>query len=231
METAAPANLLDPSTLAQSLKATFHSSLAEQNSEHAAAYEAIRAAIETCEKAAALLKAELVGSGGEDNDDIPPAKRRAVQRYQAVGVVSGVASSSSATNATGPGTYTGTPSTLLSTKTIHTQQPDGSWRTAVVPCAPRAVGVYVREGTPMVTADSDLNILARMQDELRRQVFDYSRGKATRDLGRIRIASKAVHEAMMGTELSLADLRPRPTVAQLTALGRGTTLHKFKQVP
>ena len=39
--------------------------------------------------------------------------------------------------------------------------------------------------------------------ELRRQVFDYSRGKVTRDLGRIRIASKAVHESMMGMELDL----------------------------
>ena len=48
METAALANLLDPSTLAQSLKAAFLSSSIGHNLEHATAYEAIRAAIDTC---------------------------------------------------------------------------------------------------------------------------------------------------------------------------------------
>ena len=79
-----------------------------------------------------------------------------------------------------------------------------------------------------MTEDSALNILARMHNELRCQVFDYSRDKAARDLGRIRIASKALHEAMMGMELNLFTVSP--SVAQLTALGRGTTLHKFKQM-
>ena len=46
MEIAAPANLLDPSTLAQSLKATFLSSSPENDPEDAAAYEAIRKAID-----------------------------------------------------------------------------------------------------------------------------------------------------------------------------------------
>ena len=67
----------------KSLKATFVSSLGnDSESEDAAAYEAIRAAIETCEKTTALLKAELVGSASEDNE-LPPAKRRAVERNQA----------------------------------------------------------------------------------------------------------------------------------------------------
>ena len=226
--TAAPANLLDPSTLAQSLKATFLSSLGNDSaSEDAAADEAIRVAIETCEKATALLKAELVGSDSEDNE-LPPAKRRAVERNQAASDVSGLASSSSATNPAGPGTYTGTPATLLSTKAIHTQQPDGSWSTAVVPCEPRAVDAHVR-GTAPLTEGS--NILASLQDELRQEVLSYSCYEQVQDLGRVRMASKAVHEAMMGTELNLFRLRPLPSVAQLTALGRGTTLHKFKQVP
>ena len=229
---AAPANLLDAPTLAQSLKAAFLSSRenASASEDAAAACEAIRAAIETCENAAALLQAELVGPGSEDNDDIPLAKRRAVERNQAASDVSGVASSSAANAAAGK-------ATLLSTKTLHTQQPDGSWSTAIVPCEPQQGGVYVRgaalnvRGAAPVTEDADLNILTRMQDEVRRQVLDYFRGNTTRDLGRLRIASKAMHEAMMGTELNLLALSPPPSVAQLTALGRGTTLHKFKQVP
>ena len=155
-----------------------------------------------------------------------------MERDQTTRTVSGLASSS-ATNATDPGAYnSGTPSTLLSTKTVHTQQSDGSWSTTVVPCEPCAAHVdhHVR-ADETGTEDSDLNILARMQDELRRQVLGYSRDEATRDLGRIRIASKAVHEAMMGAELDLLNLRPLPSFDQLTALMRGTTLHKFKQVP
>ena len=73
-----------------------------------------------------------------------------------------------------------------------------------------------------------------MQDELRREVLDFSRGEATKDLGRVRIASKAVHQAMMGFDLDLSFDREwdvAPSVDQLMALGRGTTFHKFTQVP
>ena len=69
-----------------------------------------------------------------------------------------------------------------------------------------------------------------MQDELRQEVFEFSREQATRDLGRVRIACKALHEAMMGWALDLSYLYP-PSVDQLMALGRGTAFHKFKQVP
>ena len=115
--------------------------------------------------------------------------------------------------------------TLSSTNIIHTQQPDRTWSTAVVPCEPRAVAVVD------ACASANADILARMQDELRQEVLAFSSGQATRDLGRVRIASKAMHEAMMGMNLSLMDLDPAPSVAQLTALGSGTAFRKLKQVP
>ena len=120
METAAPANLLDAFTLAQNLKATFFSSLGNdsESEDAAAACEAIRAAIDTCEKAAALLKAELVGSTGEDNE--LPAKRRPKERNQTANDFSGGGSSSSATTSSTNATVHDTvsaPATLSSTKT------------------------------------------------------------------------------------------------------------------
>ena len=35
----------------------------------------------------------------------------------------------------------------------------------------------------------------------------------------------------MSSDLDLEGLRPEPSVAQLTALARGTSFHKFKQMP
>ena len=88
--------------------------------------------------------------------------------------------------------------TVSWTKKIHTQQPDGSWSITVVPCESRPALVDAASASTMTDSDdSDVNILARMQDELRREVLDFSRRETARDLGRVRIASKTVHEAMM----------------------------------
>ena len=70
-----------------------------------------------------------------------------------------------------------------------------------------------------------------MQDELRQEVFGFCREEATRDLGRVRIASKALHDCMMGRDLDLFHLDPSPAVDQLMALGRSTAFHNFNRVP
>ena len=68
-------------------------------------------------------------------------------------------------------------STFSWTKKIHTQQPDGSWN----------LGQHLLSlPTPWLYPTS--HILARMQEELRREVLDFSQKEATRDLGRVRIA-------------------------------------------
>ena len=121
---------------------------------------------------------------------------------------------------------TSTHTTVVSTKTIYTQRPDGTWSSAVVLCEPRAVVVDAATVSAVV-----VNILARMQDELQREVMDFLRKEAARDLGRVRIASKTVHEAMMGTDLDLFWLDRAPSVDKLTMLGRGVNFHKFRQVP
>ena len=227
-------DLLDPPCLARTLKAAATESALQDtrgnpslspNVDAAAA----RAALEVCEKTAALLRAQLANSQGDGDDGAPPPpakRRRTVER----GDGDGVAASSSpraAANTSGVGTVStdGRDSTLLCTKKIHTQQPDGSWSIAVVPCESRPALAA------SAVAESDVDILTRMQDELRREVLDFSRAAAVMDLARVRIASKAVHEAMMGCDLDLSYLHPKPSVDQLMALGRGTAFHKFKQVP
>ena len=67
------------------------------------------------------------------------------------------------------------------------------------------------------------------EDALDRTLQELRRCGATRDLGRLRIASKALHEAMMGTALNLWDMGEALTHAQLTALGRATVMRKYKQ--
>ena len=111
-------------------------------------------------------------------------------------------------------------------------QPDGTWSTAVVPCEPRVISsvIAVSGAAGPSSLPSETDILARLQDELRQQVLDFSQKQGVRDLGRVRIASKAVHEAMMGTDLDLIWLEPKPSVAQLMSLSPGTALHKFKQM-
>ena len=76
-----------------------------------------------------------------------------------------------------------------------------------------------------------MDILSQLPEEQLQQVLNYFCEWATRDLGRVRIASKAVHEAMMDSNLDLSKLQPSPSVAQVAALGQGTVLQKFKQLP
>ena len=228
-------DLLDPPCLARKLKAAATQSAhqdtrATTSSSPNVDTAAARAALEVCEKTAALLRAQLNDSQGEADDVAPPAKRRrvVVERGDGDGAAA-FSSPRAAANTSSVSTVStdGRDSTFSWTKKIHTQQPDGSWSTAVVPCESRPALV----DAAIAVAESDVNILARMQDELRREVLDFSQKGATMDLGRVRIASKAVHEAMMECDLDLFNLDPAPSVDQLMALGRGTTLHKFKQVP
>ena len=95
---------------------------------------------------------------------------------------------------------------IKSTKSIHTQQADGTWSTVVVPCQVHndAIGAAADRATGSAAANAEGSIFARMQDELRQEVLDFAQGEAVRDLGRVRIASKAVYEAMMGSDLDLA---------------------------
>ena len=187
-----------------------------------------------CEKTAALLRAQLTDSHGDADDIAPPPplkRRRTVERGDDAGAAASssprAAASTTSSRSVNTVSTDGRDSPVSWTKKIHTQQADGSWSIAVVPCESRPALV----DAALAVAESDVNILARMQDELRREVLDFSQTKATRDLGRVRIASKAVHEAMMGCDLDLSNLSPAPTVDQLMALGRGNTFQKFKQVP
>ena len=239
-------NLLDPPCLARTLKAAATKSALQDTRTNPSSSPntrtnpssspnvdaaAARAALEVCEKTAALLRAQLTDSdqgGADDTASPPPAKRRrAVERGDGDGAA---AFSSTASEASSVGTVStdGRDSTFSWTKKIHTQQPDGSWSTTVVPCESRPALV----DAAIAVAESDVNILARMQDELGREVLDFSQKGGTRDLGRVRIASRALHETMMGCDLDLLYLEdPAPSVDQLMALGRGTARHKFKQVP
>ena len=228
-------DLLHPPTLVHALTAAAKQSALHQNTRTNPSSSpnvdaaAARAALEVCEKTAALLRAQLTDSQGDRDDTAlpqPAKRRRTVER----GDDDGAAASSSpraAANTISVGTVRtdGCGTTVSWTKKVHTQQPDGSWRTAVVPCESRPALV----DAAIAVTDSDVDILARMQDELRREVLDFSREEA-RNLGRVRIACKALHEAMMGWALDLSYLYP-PSVDQLMALGRGTAFHKFKQVP
>ena len=223
-------DLLDPPRLARTLKvaATESALLDARTNPSSANVAAARAALEVCEKTAALLQAQINDSQGgtEGAAPPPPAKRRrTVER----GGDRAAASSGTASEASSVSTVStdGRDSTFSWTKKIHTQQPDGSWSIAVVPCESRPALVDAASAV----AESDVDILTRMQDELRRQVLDFSQKGATRDLGCVRVASKATHEAMMGWALNLGYLAPLPSIDQLMALGRGAAFHKFKQVP
>ena len=131
---------------------------------------AVRHALGVCEMTAALLRAQLTESQGNADRAEPPAKRpRAIERGE-----DGVRPSSSTTTSTGCVSTVSTDSTFSWTKKVHTQQPDGSWRTIVVPCGPRPV--ILGAASAGTVAESDVNILAGMQDELRREVLDFSRG-------------------------------------------------------
>ena len=237
-------DLLHPPSLARTLK-----DAAARNASSAAAVAdpgdadaaATRAALEACEKTAALLRKQLAPVDSDNTHDAPPpAKRRAVEREGAV-VAAAVPSTRLASSdgggadagadGSGPGTEEAATGVINSTKSIHTQQPDGTWSTVVVPCKRRAAVVGAADRAMPGYHNAEVNILARMQDELRQEVLDFSQGRAARDLGRVRIASKAMHEAMMGSDLDLSHLEPQPSVAQLMTLGRGTVLWKFKQMP
>ena len=230
-------DLLDPPCLARTLKAAATESALHQDTRTNPSLSpkddaaAARAALEICEKTVALLRAQLTDSQGDRDDTSPPPpakRRRAVERGHDDGAaVSSSTRAAANTSSVSTVSTDGCGTTVSWTKKVHTQQPDGSWRTAVVPCESRPALV----DAAIAVTDSDVNILARMQDELRREVLDFARAAAVRDLGRVRIASKAVHEAMMGCNLNLRDLNPLLLVDQLMALGRGTAFYKFKQVP
>ena len=134
-------DLLDPSTLSRALKsraAALQLACATGTSATDAGAgtdaRATRTALDTAEKCVALLRAELVdhnAGDGTDGDHPPSAKRRAVER----GGGQVVAVSSAITTVPAPGVvgtvrademHTGTDTTAISsTKSIHTQQPDG----------------------------------------------------------------------------------------------------------
>ena len=109
-------------------------------------------------------------------------------------------------------------------KTTHTQQPDGTWVTIVVPCAPRETIITL----PPLSATL-LHFV--MESDLQELVLGFL---ALRDLVAVRIASMVVHEAMMDTALDLWDMSEFLTsVEQARALtsARLTKLHRFKLVP
>ena len=191
MSSNADLDLLDPPSLAQSLltaalqRGGALSTAPPSDADADAA--ATRTALDAVEKTAALLRARLVvdGSVGNSDDGPPPAKRRAVERESAVVAEAGASSSvvAPATTALQP-PAAATTAALSSTKTIHTQQPDGTWSSVVVPCKPRFVAVPVGDdatGQAVSMAAGKMNILARLQDELRQEVLSFCQGRATRD--------------------------------------------------
>ena len=140
-------DLLDPPTLARTLTSRAATQQAcaagTATSTTDADATATRTALAAAEKCVALLRAKLIddNAGGSDDAELPSAKRRAVEREggQVAAVVSSAIATSTAIANTGADTNhvgTGT-TTLASTRPIHRQQPDGTWVTTVVPCAPR----------------------------------------------------------------------------------------------
>ena len=173
-------DLLDPPSLARTLKTAATESALHQDtrgnlgpssSANVRDAAAARAALEVCEKTAALLRAQLTESdqgGTDDTASPPPAKPgRTVERGDAD---EAAASSSTASEANTSSVRTvrtdGRGCTVSWTKKTHTQQPDGLWSTAVVPCESRPALV----DAALAVIDSDVDILARMLDELWREV-------------------------------------------------------------
>ena len=202
-------DLLDPPTLARALKSraatqqacATRTSTSATDADADADATATRTALDAAEKCVALLRAELIDHNvGDGTDGDPPsAKRRAVER--AGGQV--VAVSSAVTTIPVPGvvgtvsgdaTHTGTDTTTVSsTKTIHAQQPDGTWATTVVPCAPREIVVTT---LPTSLSSSTLLHSVMESDLLQELVLGFL------ELGglvALRMASMVVHEAMMDT--------------------------------
>ena len=229
--------LLDPPTLVRALKAraaaTQHARCATgPTSTTDADTTATRTALDAAEKCVALLRAQLVDdddAGAADDMGPPSTKRRAVERnggHAPAAVSSAIVTTSAAiaklsadTSHAGAGT-----TTLSYTKTTHTQQPDGTWVTIVVPCAPRETIITL----PPLSATL-LHFV--MESDLQELVLGFL---ALRDLVAVRIASMVVHEAMMDTALDLWDMSEFLTsVEQARALtsARLTKLHRFKLVP
>ena len=225
-------DLLDPPILARTLKsratATQQACAAGTSATDVADATATRTALDVAEKCVALLRAQLVDDdAGDVKDDAgpPPAKRRAVEREggQVAAVSSPITTSAAFVNTRADTNHAGTSTTTLSsTKTIHTQQPDGTWATAVVPCSPREIVV-----TTLPSLSSTL-LHSVMESDLQEMVLGCL---ALRDFVAVRIASMAVHEAMMDTALDLWDMNEPLAIDQARALARVTKLHKFKLVP
>ena len=159
-------DLLDPPCLARTLKAAATQS-AHQDTRatpsSSADIAAARAALEVCEKTAALLRAQLAKSQGEAEDPSsppPPAKRRRRTFERGDDDVAAASSGTASTGSVSTVSTDGRDSTFSWTKKIHTQQADGSWSTAVVPCESRPALVDAASAV----AESDVDILTRMQD-------------------------------------------------------------------
>ena len=181
MSAAAVLSLLDPPTLAQALRAAFvsaqqHDPTSDHTDLDAAA---IRAAVEACEKTAALLKSRLELDASDSSDVLPPpAKRRAVSARAPeaggggsggggeLGAASSAATSTFVSSAALADRSTGTSTTISSTKTIHIQQPDSTWATSVVPCEPREI-VVLLPSLPATLHDSV------MQSDLKELVLSF----------------------------------------------------------
>ena len=236
MSAAAVLSLLDPPTLAQALRAAFvsaqqHDPTSDHTDLDAAA---IRAAVEACEKTAALLKSRLELDASDSSDVLPPpAKRRAVSARAPeaggggsggggeLGAASPAATSTFVSSAALADRSTGTSTTISSTKTIHIQQPDSTWATSVVPCEPREI-VVLLPSLPATLHDSV------MQSDLKELVLSFF---AMHEYVAIRTASLVLHEALMDTALDLWDMNESVCFDQLKALAWLTKVRKFKMVP
>ena len=236
MSAAAVLSLLDPPTLAQALRTAFVSAQQhDPRSDHTDLdAAAIRAAVEACEKTAALLKSRLELDASDSSDVLPPpVKRRAVSARAPeaggggsggggeLGAASSAATSTFVSSAALANRSTGTSTTISSTKTIHIQQPDSTWATSVVPCESREI-VVLLPSLPATLHDSV------MQSDLKELVLSFF---AMHEYVAIRTASLVLHEALMDTALDLWDMNESVCFDQLKALAWLTKVCKFKMVP
>ena len=132
-------DLLDRPTLARTLTSRAATQQACAAATATSATNADAAATRTALAAAQLIDGN---AGGVDDAEPPLAKRRAVEREG--GRVAAVVSSAMVTtpaaaivNTSADTNRVGTGTTALSS--IHRQQPDGTWATTAIPCAPREI--------------------------------------------------------------------------------------------
>ena len=207
-------DFLDPSSLSHTLQAAARAALETAVTDEVSDTMVTAMALAVCEETRLFLKAQLLDSYARTEEE----RLQTAKPEEVVESMLTSADSTSSHNSTGTGTTSDAPSSSPAEPL--------PLRTSSALCT-----VTVTTNANALTLSAPhADILLRIPHDLWEDISGYCKGRATRDLGRVRIASKAVHGAMMGSDLDLSELAPPPSIAQLKALAKGLSFHKFKQV-